>query len=242
MFKRSPSLVEQVKGHLKQRIINAEFEDGRIPAEADLAQMMQVSRNTVRDALSRLEMEGIVIRRQGAGTFVNQASLMVKTRLEQITPYETLISDHGYTPTVRLLNATEIPAPPELAACLNLSPHQPVLQIKKLFLADNQPVIFSQTSFNPHLIVEPYTQDDLRGPVYGFMPHFCRQEFAYYLTEIVPVAAPPWLANSLQLPPHKTALISFEETGFNSDDQPIVKATSYFRDDLLRLRLIRRVP
>ncbi len=67
MLKRSPSLTEQVKTYLKQRINNAEFEAGRMPSEADLANELNVSRNTIRDALSRLEAEGVVVRRQGAG-------------------------------------------------------------------------------------------------------------------------------------------------------------------------------
>ena len=52
--------------------------------------------------------------------------------------------------------------------------------------------------------------------------------------------ASPWLADRLDLPRQKTALLSFEEIGFNQDHSPIIKATSYFRDDVLRLRLIRR--
>ena len=84
MLKRNPSLTEQVKTHLKQRIVASEFEAGRIPSEADLANELSVSRNTIRDALSRLEMEGFVVRRQGAGTFVNQPVLLIKSRLEEV--------------------------------------------------------------------------------------------------------------------------------------------------------------
>ena len=103
MFKRGPSLTEQVKSHLKHRITNAEFETGRIPSEANLASELGVSRNTVRDALSRLEMEGIIFRKQGAGTFVNKTNLLVKTRLEEVIPYDILIREYGHTPSVQLL-------------------------------------------------------------------------------------------------------------------------------------------
>jgi DNA-binding GntR family transcriptional regulator len=40
--------------------------------------------------------------------------------------------------------------------------------------------------------------------------------------------------------PRRTPSISFEEVGFDQDNEPVVKATSFFRDDLLRFRLIRR--
>ena len=71
MIARSPSLTDQVKAHIKERIVRGEFEAGRIPPETELASELGVSRTTVRDALSRLENEGSIYRKQGAGTFVN---------------------------------------------------------------------------------------------------------------------------------------------------------------------------
>jgi len=35
-------------------------------------------------------------------------------------------------------------------------------------------------------------------------------------------------------------LLSFDETGYNNESEPILKACSFFRDDLLRFRLLRR--
>lgn len=241
MFKRSPSLTEQVKSHLKQRIINAEFDGGRMPPEMELARELKVSRNTVRDALGRLETEGVILRRQGAGTFINQVGQLVKNRLEEIIPYEALIRESGYTPTVRLLSAQQKQVPAEVTTHLHLSPDEELLIVQKLFLADDKPVILTLTYIPPDIIKQPYTQDDCRLPVYEFIPQFCRQEFAYYLSEIVPLIATSWLAERLDLPEEGGALLTFEETGYNQDNQPIVRACSHFRHDLLRLRLIRRL-
>ncbi len=240
MFKRNPSLAEQVKSHLKRRILNAEFGAGRIPPENELADELGVSRNTVRDALSRLEMEGFISRRQGAGTFVNETVVLVKSRLEEIVPYEVMIREHGFTPTVRLIGVDEEPASLEIADCLNSTPGESLLVVAKLFLADDRPVIFSLTYIPPKIIKHPYTREDIGRPVYHFIPQFCQQEFAYYVSEIVPIIAPDWLADRLELPEKKSTLLSFEEMGYNQDNQPIVKAYSYFRSDVLRLRLIRR--
>jgi GntR family transcriptional regulator len=240
MIKRNPSLTEQVKTYLKQRINNAEFEDGRIPAEMQLAAELNVSRNTVRDALSRLEMEGIIFRRQGAGTFINEANLLVKTRLEEIVPYTTLIAEHGYRPSVQLFRVDEQQVAPEIARNLEIEPVEPVLLIQKLFLADDQPVIFTDTIIPTGLLTQSYTAADFLAPPYEFLTHLSQQTLAYYLTDIVPLMAPSWLADQLDLPHSQTALLSFEEIGFNQAHEPLLKATSYFRDDLLRLRLIRR--
>ncbi len=240
MLKRSPSLVEQVKIHLKERIIKAEFGTGRMPSESDLAGELGVSRNTIRDALGRLEMEGVIFRKQGAGTFVNEAVLLVKTRLEEIVPYDTLIEEHGYTPSIKIIQVEEKQIAPDITNLFNLEPHEPMLVVQKLFLANDQPVIFVYTAIPVKLIQRPYTKDAFLAPIYRFLPEFCRQTLSYYLSDVVPLIAPPWLVDRLALPQEKTALLSFEEMGYNQDNQPVIKATSYFRDDLLRLRLMRR--
>jgi GntR family transcriptional regulator len=239
MLKRSPSLVEQVKTHLKERIVNLEFDEGRMPSESDLADELKVSRNTIRDALSRLEMEGIIFRKQGAGTFVNEAVLLVKTRLDEIVPYEQLIQEHNYTPSVKLTYVKEEAVDSQIVAQLKRNDEK-MLAVQKLFCADEKPVILTHSYIPTSLITKPYHQDDFLKPTYHFLSNFCRQSLAYFLTDIVPLIAPPWLVDQLELPQPQTALLSFQELGFNQENVPIIKATSYFRDELLRLRLMRR--
>ncbi|NJN94090.1 MAG: GntR family transcriptional regulator [Anaerolineales bacterium] len=239
MLKRSPSLTEQVKSHIKRRILNEGFEDGRIPSETDLANELGVSRTTIRDALSRLELEGVIYRKQGAGTFVNEAGLQLKTRLEEIWAYEAMLEAHGYTPSTRIISIEQQSAPASIARDLNLSADAPVVTIQKLFLADEQPVIMTINHLPLGLITLPYSRADFNSPMYQFLSQFCQQHLTYYLSEIVPLNASVELAETLCIPPDR-ALICFDEIGYNQDNLPIIKAYSYFRDDLLRLRLIRR--
>jgi GntR family transcriptional regulator len=239
MLKRNPSLTEQAKSYIKQRIVADEFVAGRIPSETDLANELGVSRTTIRDALSRLELEGVIFRKQGAGTFVNAASLQLKTRLEEIWYYEAMLEAHGYVPTTRIIGIEEQSIDAGVAADLRIPTSSTVLLIKKLFLADGQPVIFTQNYIPTNLIATTYREDIFHQPVYRFLADLCQQHLSYYLSEIVPLVSPAWLSELLNIK-RRTALISFEETGFNQENLPILKARSYFRDDLLRLRLMRR--
>jgi len=239
MFKRSPSLTEQTKLYLKERILNNEFSDGRIPSEPELAVALGVSRTTVREALSRLENEGAIIRKQGAGTFVNQPGLQIKTRLEEIWSYESALRAHGYTPAVKVLRVYETPATAALAQALALSEGVAVLVIEKLFLEDETPAIFTLNSIPKRLLIKSVDEESVQVPVYDFLEAHCQQHLLYYLSEIVPMVAQNDLATVLDVRPN-TALFSFEEIGYNTDNLPIVKAVSYFRDDLIRFRLIRR--
>ena len=239
MITRNPSLTDQVKAHIRQQIVEDEFEGGRIPPETELASELGVSRTTVRDALTRLENEGVIYRRQGAGTFVNERGLQIKSRLEEIWSYEDVLDDHGYTPSVRIVSRNEAQADPTTAEVLDLDESDTVLTIEKLFLEDDEPVILTWNRIPSRLLVDTdYPQDDAT-PVYEFLEHHADRALAYYVSEIVPVTLDGVVAESLGAQPG-TPAISFEEVGYDQDNEPVLRATSYFRDDLLRFRLIRR--
>ncbi|PID85447.1 MAG: hypothetical protein CSA11_07850 [Chloroflexi bacterium] len=239
MLKRTPSLTEQAKSHIKQLIQDDAFIEGKIPSETELAADLGVSRTTIRDALSRLENEGVVFRKQGAGTFVNEAGLQIKSRLDEIWAYEEMLAVHGYTPSVRILDVTCHPADAKTAADLNIAEGDELIVARKLFLADNQPVILSYNYVPTNILTDPYEPSDFVEPIYSYLWTNGRSQFNYFLSEIVPMVADANLAKALHIQP-QTPLFSMHEIGYNDNNDPILKSTSCFRDDLVRFRLIRR--
>ena len=215
MITRNPSLTEQVKAHLKERIVGGDFEAGRIPSETELATDLGVSRTTIRDALSRLEQEGSIYRKQGAGTFVNEPGLQIKSRLEEMWSYD------------------------QLAAELKIESGEPVVVMEKLFLENDLPVVLTTNRIPEQLVAVRIQTADGKKPLYELLEDHCSRFLSYYLSEIVPVALGNHEAGQLEVA-RRTPSISFEEVGFDQDNEPVVKSTSFFRDDLLRFRLIRR--
>lgn len=108
-----------------------------LPSERDLAEASGLSRVTVRKALDVLVDEGLVQRRQGAGSFVTR-------QIEQ--PLSLLI---GFTDDMRrrgagassltILKAVSLPDPSEMLK-LGLSPAEPVLRLSRVRLADGEPL------------------------------------------------------------------------------------------------------
>ncbi len=239
MITRNPSLTDQVKTHIKKQIAEDGFEDGRIPPETELAADLGVSRTTVRDALSRLENEGTIYRRQGAGTFVNEHGLQIKSRLEEIWSYEQVLEDHGYVPAVRVLSETSETADAATVEALELAESDVVVSIEKLFLEDEEPVILTVNRIPERFLTDSEYTDDEAMPLYQFVEDHCDRILSYYLSEIIPVSLDKDTADKLGVPTG-TPAISFDEVGYDQNNEPIVRATSYFRDDLLRFRLIRR--
>jgi GntR family transcriptional regulator len=108
-------LYYQLERVLRKRILSGDIEPSRpIPTERELCREFGVSRTTVRQALMILESEGLIVRRQGKGTFV-------KPRVRSGGPFEL----YGYVDDLFSLGATTrlelkkrelLPAPEEVAS------------------------------------------------------------------------------------------------------------------------------
>ena len=72
--KRTPRYI-QVAGELREAIIKGTYEVGRqFPTETALCRQYNISRFTVREALKKLQSEGLIERKRGSGTVVQPAS------------------------------------------------------------------------------------------------------------------------------------------------------------------------
>ena len=56
---------------IKQKILNNEYEDMRLPDERSLSDYYHVSRSSMKRALGLLAQQGIVFKKRGSGTFIN---------------------------------------------------------------------------------------------------------------------------------------------------------------------------
>lgn len=77
------SLTEEIVEWLNQRIRSGELQPGdKLPSEKQLGEQFSVSRSVVREAVSQLKSEGIVVAQQGRGVFVNERGSRQAFRLD----------------------------------------------------------------------------------------------------------------------------------------------------------------
>lgn len=85
-------LVDILYGRILERIVSGELKEGdRLPSEHQICQQWNVSRPTVREALMRLNADGLVTARQGAGTFVSRRPSDLLTRLAVVSDVPGLL-------------------------------------------------------------------------------------------------------------------------------------------------------
>ena len=70
------SLYQDIVRQIQELVRDGTLKPGdRLPSERELADRLQVSRGSLREAIRALELQGLVVSRPGAGTFVSSESL-----------------------------------------------------------------------------------------------------------------------------------------------------------------------
>lgn len=131
-------LYQQLHRALRTAIANNQLApDEALPAERDMALDLGVSRITVRKALDALEGEGLVTRRQGAGTFV---ATRVEKSFSKLSSFSEDMLSRGRTPRSAWLRRSDGAVTPEEAMILGLSPATPVYRFNRIRFADDSPM------------------------------------------------------------------------------------------------------
>ncbi|GJM40180.1 MAG: putative HTH-type transcriptional regulator YmfC [Ardenticatenaceae bacterium] len=229
--------IEQIESLLRERIRRRRYRPGeKLPTELALTAEFGVSRATIRTVLTRLANEGLIVRRQGAGTYVNQRVGEVNS-LGGLLDYGRLIAESGYQPMIQFISLEKSVATQEGAERLNIDPGDDLMVLTRLFLADERPFILA-TNMIPQSIFTDRGYLDGRLPLHTFLQTYCQQTIAYAIYEISPVLAND--ENTIQLLDCApgTQLLRFSTTFYNGDDLPIVWGLSTYDDSVVKLRFM----
>jgi len=122
-------------------ILEALHEGDAVPPERELAVRFGVARETVRQALHELLVEGRIERR-GRGTVVAAPKLVQPLSLRS---YTEGAAERGRVPGRLLVSWEDIEAGPELAAALAIAPGSTVMQLERVLLADGRRIGLEST-------------------------------------------------------------------------------------------------
>lgn len=126
---------------LRDLLDGAAGSGGTLPGEPSLAAMLGASRPALREALTRLEAEGLVSRRRGAGTTVNVRARTITSRFDQQVEFADVIARSGREPGLELLGWSVGPVDAETAAAIGCGTDHHGLRTVKRWTADGEPVL-----------------------------------------------------------------------------------------------------
>lgn len=131
-----------------------------LPSETELCKAFGISRSTVRQAIGALEEDGLVVRKQGRGTFVAEPNMRRKS--DTVYSFTSEISAMGMTPSSTMLDFCVMQPTEEIARMLELDNlNTLVYRFSRLRNVDGEPLIL-ETSYYPQFIYPTLTAELLR--------------------------------------------------------------------------------
>lgn len=115
-----------------------------LPSEPRLAEILGASRNSVREALVRLEERGYVHRTQGARTTPNRRLAGVGRRIDQQFDHSLSIRSAGYEPSLELVSSDRLELTPGAHRFDDLPDDTTVLRTVKMWRADGAPYALAE--------------------------------------------------------------------------------------------------
>lgn len=144
---------------VKKQIDDGFWEIGqRLPSERDLADDYEVSRMTLRQAITLLVEEGILERRVGSGTYV--ASHRVQEKMRGTTSFTEIVRSQGKTPSSQVVSYQRKPANETEIQQLQLKPSDYVVRMERVRYADNMPLVFEVASI-PEKLIREFKREDI---------------------------------------------------------------------------------
>lgn len=131
-------LYMQLARSLREHISSGGIDPGSaLPSERDLSEMAGLSRVTVRKGIEQLIDEGVLIRRQGSGTFVARR---IEAPGAKLSSFSDDTRSRGEAPSVVWIYRSYAQPTEEEAAALDVSPSALVARLGRVRLAGGEPL------------------------------------------------------------------------------------------------------
>ncbi len=226
---------EQISSWLKEQIERGGFaENDQLPSESRLGERFSVSRITVRRALQTLESEGLIYRRQGLGSFVQDTC--VSHGLVRLTDFVEDMASAGISARSVVLHFKPEEATSRVASALAVDENTSVVRLDRLRYGDGEPLAFDYTWMTVFQAQLLDGKDLDNETIYSLLERdynicICKSRF-----RIEAVNASNEIAQHLDVPWGR-ALLMIERTSFSENENPIYFQQRFYRCDRVAYEL-----
>lgn len=239
-------LYHQVLAEIRRRIKDGEWARGQqVPSERQLADLLGVSRITVRHAVRLAAAEGLVEQRRGVGTFVGSHE-RVEQDLSAVRSFEHTLAARDYVASTEILGSGTLISDLTLAGTLRTDPATPVHYLRLLGRGDSTPVVYYDSYFAPTLgremtrLAQEMKAEGRAFSTLDLYGHASVERVPTMLSQTIDaVLATPDLVKRLEVP-DGVAILAIESVA--SDDQgPLEFRRAYYRADRYKFAVKRRL-
>jgi GntR family transcriptional regulator len=217
----------QTEELLRKIIQNPQYSKGKLlPNEIELAKRLAISRSTLRMAINKLVYEGLLIRKKGVGTKVNNSVISSKSvnwlsfsqemeaRKIPIKSFELKLS--WVKPDENLINFFEIKG------------NTKVLKMERVRGRPEGPFVYFVSYFHPRIGLTG--KEDFQRPLYEILEKDYMVRANLSKEEITAIAADKFIAGKLNLDPGSPVLFR-KRFVFDQGERPIEYNLGFYRAD-----------
>jgi len=212
----------------------------KLPTEPDLAKQMGVSRSTLREAMRSFETQGLLIRRQGAGTFVADTTHVFETGLEVLESLESIAKRIGLEISMGKLTIEKTKSNGHFSHIFGIADDIFLLSVCRVIYAKDQPAAYLRDILLPDMLNEEELQVGFTGSVLDLLISKGKPVLEQSRTEIKVIPAPYEVAHALDIQ-RGDGLLMFESDLVAKNGDVIVHSYSYFLSGYFRFHVVRKI-
>lgn len=165
----------QVESLIRNLIIEPEYQNGKLlPGEVDIASMLGISRNTVRQAFNKLVLEGVLLRKKGFGTRVAEKNIV--TSLDNWSFTQEML-EKGIDEKIYLLNVSEAAADKETSKVMSVPLGAKLIMLQRIRGTQTKPIVYFISYFHPRIGLK--LNSDFTKPLYRLL----EEEYSVYVSK-----------------------------------------------------------
>ena len=234
--KNNIPLYFQLEQIIKSKILMGEFLPGeQIPTEKDLCEAYQVSTITARQAILNLVNEGLIIRRQGKGSFVREGLKNIKNirTLQLRGDINDIIPEGLKKQEVKVLDIRKVVSPKKVANLLNIKEGQEVIQVRRTRSDHGIPVSYIK-NYLPLEIGGKIKKEDLCiYPMMGILRNRLKIPLTGGMQYVEAIIADYDIASALSIS-ISSPILYLETIIFARQKRPVEFVQTFYRPDQFR--------
>ncbi len=228
-------LWRQIAERLRRSIAAGEFKPGDVlPSETEINAAFQVSRATARASLEGLRHEGLISRQSGRGSIV--LAPKVEQPVNELASFSEDMRRRGLAPSYSTFSAADDCPGAEAAEALGLRDGAAAFHIRRLLLADDEPIGMSESWLAPWVLAagrQPTPGELDAGSLYEWLARLCGQKIAGAKEYVEAALADASMARRLEVAAGSALLVA-RRRSHAADGRPIEYATMHYRADRYR--------
>lgn len=210
----------------------------RLPSEPELARELGVSRATLREAMRMFEAQGMIRRRQGAGTFIIGQEAAAESGLEVLESFDRFIQRTGGKVSVENALVSCIAADEVQATILGVPVKATLLQISRVMFSEMKPVAYLVDTLSDEVLRATELSNNFSGAVLDFLIQR-GDPITGSRVQISAIAANASLAGALETQ-LGMPLFQCSEKVYSGSNKVVMYSVGYFLSDHVNFYMMRR--